>query len=81
MAKRSMMRGYLCSGGGAIIWGMSGTAGQYLLSRYGVDPFWLTSIRMVCAGLVLTLLAGREYKTMRNILRANLQYKCNTYKK
>ena len=39
MAKRSMMRGYLCSGGGAIIWGMSGTAGQYLLSRYGVDPF------------------------------------------
>ena len=69
MAKRSMMRGYLCSGGGAIIWGMSGTAGQYLLSRYGVDPFWLTSIRMVCAGLVLTLVAGREYKTMLNILK------------
>lgn len=69
MAKRNLMRGYLCSGGGAVIWGLSGTAGQYLLGHYSVDPFWLTSVRMVCAGLVLMILAGREYKAMLNILK------------
>lgn len=68
MTKRNMTRGYLCSGGGAILWGISGTIGQYLLGHYHIDPFWLTSVRMVFAGLVLMIAAGREYQTMLHIL-------------
>lgn len=69
MARQKALRGYLCSGGGAVIWGLSGTAGQYLLEHYPIDPFWLTSVRMICAGIVLLALAGRQYKAMLHILQ------------
>ncbi len=69
MTKRNAARGYLCAGGGAVLWGMSGTAGQFLLTQYAVDPFWLTSVRMAGAGLVLMLIGAREYRAMIGILR------------
>ena len=42
---------------GAISWGLSGACGQYLMNDSGVSPIYLTALRMVIAGLVLTLFA------------------------
>ena len=42
---------------GGICWGVSGTCGQFLFSAYGVDSLWLTSIRLLSGGLLMTLLA------------------------
>lgn len=39
---------------GGICWGFSGTCGQYLLSNCQVDNKWLTSVRMLSAGIILT---------------------------
>ena len=42
---------------GGVCWGVSGTCGQFLFSTYGVDSLWLTSIRLLSGGLLMTLLA------------------------
>lgn len=39
---------------GGICWGFSGTCGQYLLSNCQLDNKWLTSVRMLTAGIILT---------------------------
>ncbi|HHY26609.1 MAG TPA: EamA family transporter [Desulfitobacterium dehalogenans] len=38
---------------GGISWGFSGACGQYLFSVKGIDPHWVTVVRMFIAGLVL----------------------------
>ncbi len=50
------LRGVLCTLLGGCLWGFSGSCGQYLFHHYGVDPQWLTVIRMVGAGTIATLL-------------------------
>ena len=42
---------------GGISWGISGTCGQYLFDTYQVNSLWLTSVRLLFGGLLLTLLA------------------------
>lgn len=42
---------------GAIAWGLSGACGQYLMNDSLVSPIYLTALRMMIAGLVLTLFA------------------------
>ena len=42
---------------GAISWGLSGACGQYLMNDSVVSPIYLTALRMMIAGLVLTLFA------------------------
>ena len=42
---------------GAISWGLSGACGQYLMSDSGVSPIYLTSLRMIIAGVFLTIMA------------------------
>lgn len=54
--KTNAMRGVLCTLVGGCCWGFSGSCGQYLFHNYGVDPQWLTVVRMVGAGLVATLI-------------------------
>ncbi len=39
---------------GGTCWGFSGTCGQYLLSNCQVDARWLTAVRMLSAGVLLT---------------------------
>lgn len=51
-------RGFLCAGSGAILWGFSGTVGQYVLSHYSITPLHITSMRMFFGGLVLLLVAA-----------------------
>ena len=42
---------------GAVSWGLSGACGQYLMNDSSVSPIYLTALRMMIAGLVLTLFA------------------------
>lgn len=56
VAKNNMARGVFCTLLGGCLWGLSGNCGQYLFSNYGVDPQWLTVVRMVGAGTVSTLI-------------------------
>lgn len=62
-------RGYWCAALGAAVWGLSGVAGQFLLSQYNVSPYWLTSVRMICAGMVFFLLTVRNLKAVGTIVR------------
>lgn len=38
---------------GGILWGLSGTCGQYLLQVKGLTSDWLVPVRLVCAGVLL----------------------------
>ncbi|KXO16545.1 DMT family transporter [Peptoniphilus sp. GNH] len=40
---------------GAINWGLSGTLGQFLLQVDEVNPAWISSIRLTCAGIILII--------------------------
>lgn len=59
----STLRGLLCAAAGGVCWGFSGTCGQYLFSNYSIDSLWLTCIRLLTGGVLLTLMSipsGRE---------------------
>lgn len=47
--------GVLCAVLGAVSWGFSGTASQYLFMHYELDSSWLTTMRMTLSGVVLML--------------------------
>ena len=51
--KKRTLRGFLCAALGGVCWGASGTVGQYLFTRQGLDSGWLTVVRMFLAGVVL----------------------------
>ncbi|MDO4617373.1 MAG: EamA family transporter [Lachnospiraceae bacterium] len=51
MNKRT--RGILFALLGGTLWGYSGTVGQYLFSQYEISSEWLTTVRMICAGILL----------------------------
>ena len=41
----------------AIFWGVSGTVSQYLFQDLLISTEWLTTVRLLCAGVLLTLIA------------------------
>lgn len=43
---------------GAVLWGVSGNAAQYLFDEKLLNPGWLTSVRMLSAGFLLLLWAA-----------------------
>ena len=47
-------RGILCTLLGGAFWGFSGACGEYLFTNYQVASAWLTTVRMLGAGVVLT---------------------------
>lgn len=53
---KSRTRGLLCSIGGCLAWGFSGTCAQYLLSTWHMPSLTLTTIRLLIAGPLLLLL-------------------------
>lgn len=65
-----MTRGVFCTLAGGIMWGFSGTCGQYLFTVKQLDPAWLTVTRMLSAGIIL-LAAGfaGQRKAMSGILK------------
>lgn len=40
---------------GAMLWGISGTAAQYLFQKKGFSPEWLVVIRLLSSGIILLL--------------------------
>ncbi|MEG2175866.1 MAG: DMT family transporter [Oscillibacter sp.] len=60
--KTHTLRGMLCSIIGGVCWGLSGTCGQYLFSEFGISALWLTCLRLLVAGGILTLLALRTHR-------------------
>lgn len=60
--KNHTLRGVLCTTTGGVCWGFSGTCIQYLFSDYGVPPFWLADIRMLAAGILLTILSIPKHR-------------------
>lgn len=50
------IKGILMAATGAVFWGSSGIAGQYLLDIIGFSPEWLSSFRMMSAGIIMLLL-------------------------
>ncbi|CAH0156512.1 putative inner membrane transporter YicL [Peribacillus sp. Bi96] len=47
---------------GAVLWGVSGTAAQYLFQRQGFSPEWLTVVRLLLSGVILLGLAYKKEK-------------------
>ena len=52
-----VLRGCLYAGLGGVCWGFSGTCGQYLFAHFEVDTLWLTCVRLLGGGGLLTALA------------------------
>jgi drug/metabolite transporter (DMT)-like permease len=61
-------RGVILTIFAGICWGFSGACGQYLFTNYNTNTAWLTSIRMMGAGVIL-LIVGllRQRKKMTGI--------------
>ncbi len=64
---KTQNRGILCALIGGILWGCSGTVGQHLFSQYSISSEWLTSVRMICAGLILLLVSGIQKAPMKQV--------------
>ena len=47
---------------GGIGWGFSGACAQFLFTYYDANPLWISSVRMICAGVVLSLFALIAYR-------------------
>ena len=56
-AKKKNIIGTLCCIFGATCWGFSGAFSEALFSNYEIDSTWVTSIRMLLAGIILTGIA------------------------
>lgn len=48
-------KGVLLAAGGASLWGGSGAAAQYLFSSTNISTTWLVAIRLLMAGILLTI--------------------------
>ncbi|WP_426349707.1 DMT family transporter [Alloiococcus sp. CFN-8] len=69
--KKIAATGIFCTLVGGILWGFSGACGQFLFQNYGVNTRWLTTVRMICAGLVLIALGLiKERNNMIGIWRS-----------
>lgn len=64
-----VLRGYACASGGAIIWGLSGTAGQFLLSHYDAGPLLISNLRLLIGGFLLLLFVSPQHKAIKQLLR------------
>ena len=68
--KPNPLRGVLCTLIGGCCWGFSGNCGQYLFNIHGVDPQWLTVIRMITAGLITVgIVAARNPRALAECFR------------
>lgn len=51
------MKGILLAAGGASLWGGSGAAAQYLFEQTSITTSWLVAVRLLLAGIVLTMVS------------------------
>ncbi len=62
MNKSKTASGIVLSLLGGILWGFSGSCGQYLFTHHNVSPDWLVPIRMVSSGLILLAISSIKNK-------------------
>ena len=55
MNEKNRLTGILCAFAGGIMWGLSGTFGQYLFLQHGVTAKWLVSVRLLTAGALMLI--------------------------
>ena len=55
--RKRVVRGCICAGLGGVVWGFSGTCGQYLFAHWPVSSLWLTCVRLLSAGAILLVMA------------------------
>ena len=55
--KNKSVRGYICAIVGGIFWGASGCFGQFLTQNKSIDPTWLTTARLLSAGVILLVIS------------------------
>lgn len=57
----SLKRGSVLTISGGVLWGISGTFGQYLLQVKGLASDWLVPVRLLCAGIMLLLICFMKH--------------------
>ena len=66
--KKIVVRGTLCAILGGVCWGFSGTMGQFLFSQKGLETSWVTTVRMLVAGVILLgIMAARRPKEVGRV--------------
>jgi len=56
--KNKPYNGFLLAIIAAILWGVSGTFGQFLFQKRGVNTEWLVTVRLLFSGVILLMIAG-----------------------
>ena len=46
------IKGILITAAGASMWGFGAVAGKFVMQARGVDPVWMVTLRLICAGLI-----------------------------
>lgn len=67
MEKNQVFRGTVLTLMGGILWGFSGTCGQFLLQTKGLTSNWLAPVRLLCAGCLLLICMMKEGKEVFRI--------------
>ena len=62
IVRRTTIRGVILTVFGAVLWALSSACGQFLIQKKGFNPEWLSSTRILFAGLVLTLIGVIQNK-------------------
>lgn len=57
MENRKNIRGIIFALLSGVCWGFSGACAQFLFAAYQVDPLWVSSVRMLFAGVILSIVA------------------------
>lgn len=57
MENRKNIRGIIFALLSGICWGFSGACAQFLFAAYQIDPLWVSSVRMLFAGVILSIVA------------------------
>lgn len=71
--RKRFWRGIVCTLVGAALWGFSGACAQFLLSNYAITPAFITSARMLGAGLLfLIVLWATQREKLFSMLRDKL---------
>ncbi|GEO03988.1 permease [Adhaeribacter aerolatus] len=56
--RTSISNGFLLAITAAVLWGVSGTFGQFLFQKRDINPEWLVTVRLLFSGAILLLIAS-----------------------
>ncbi len=61
------IKGILITATGASMWGFGAVAGKFVMETKGVDPVWMVTLRLICAGLIFLTIGYIKAKGMFDI--------------